>query len=149
MDTVNISGIEIDACSACGGIWFDNFELKKLDEHHEGSGELLEKLLSFSRIADHNEKRICPKCDITLHSHEYSVNTNIFVDECYACGGIWLDAGELAAIRENFRSEKDREEIVENMLGQNTEFKKRAQEREILNRSYEARKSFFSSLAKW
>jgi Zn-finger nucleic acid-binding protein len=37
-----------------------------------------------------------------LKRREYKIGSGINVDQCYGCNGIWLDAGELAAIRENF-----------------------------------------------
>jgi len=40
-----VSGIKVDVCeNGCGGIWFDNFELKKVDEKHEAIGEDLLKI---------------------------------------------------------------------------------------------------------
>lgn len=30
METVEIEGVQIDRCSKCGGLWFDEFELDDL-----------------------------------------------------------------------------------------------------------------------
>jgi uncharacterized protein len=43
----------------------------------------------------------CPRGDGTLHETDYE---NIKIDVCDTCGGVWLDAGELAQI-----AEKDKE----------------------------------------
>jgi ribosomal protein L37AE/L43A len=39
----------------------------------------------------------CPKCGCDLVEREHS---HVKVDECAACGGIWLDKGELEMIEE-------------------------------------------------
>ena len=32
--------VTVDVCKGgCGGMWFDNYELKKFDEPHESAGE--------------------------------------------------------------------------------------------------------------
>ena len=35
------------------------------------------------------------------------------VDECPQCGGYWLDAGELALIRQEYESEQERKKAVD------------------------------------
>ena len=29
-----VAAVTIDVCQSCGGIWFDNFEVKSFDEKH-------------------------------------------------------------------------------------------------------------------
>ena len=42
----DFSGVIVDVCeNGCHGLWFDNFEIEKLDEHSEGDGEELSKVL--------------------------------------------------------------------------------------------------------
>ena len=37
-----VGGLRVDVCEGgCGGIWFDQFELKKVDESSESAGEAL------------------------------------------------------------------------------------------------------------
>ena len=38
----------------------------------------------------------CPKCGAQL---EEIVFGNVYIDKCFGCGGIWLDAGELGIIQ--------------------------------------------------
>lgn len=54
------------------------------------------------KLAENEEKSLrelhymkCPKCGMELIEIEYK---GIKMDECSACKGIWLDAGELAAV---------------------------------------------------
>ena len=45
--------------------------------------------------------------------HFYSPQRRVEVDECPNCGGVWLDAGELASIREEYQTELERKLAVE------------------------------------
>lgn len=102
--------ITVDVCESCGGIWFDNYELMKVDEPHEAEGEaLLEARAGASEKVDRQAERACPHCrDVPLRRHFFSVKRKVEVDECPDCGGMWLDVGELASIRSQFDSEEER-----------------------------------------
>ncbi len=104
-------GVVVDVCDGgCGGIWFDNFELKKFDEPKESAGEQLLQVEKSGNITiDANAKRPCPKCSgITMTKHFFSVKREVEIDDCPQCGGVWLDVGELGRIRKMFDSEEDR-----------------------------------------
>lgn len=110
------AGITVDVCDkGCGGIWFDNLELKKVDEAHESAGEALlgsepRKPIPVDRAA----KRLCPRCpNQILRRHYFSVRQEVEVDDCPRCGGIWLDACELAAIRKQFTTEQERKQAAD------------------------------------
>ena len=83
--------------------------------------------------------RMCPKCVSTrLLRHFFSIKRQVAVEECPQCGGYWLDAGELLAIRSEFPTEKDRiraaEEYFEDVFG--PEFRAQAQkDQESLERA--------------
>jgi len=109
-------GVTVDVCKGgCGGIWFDRFELQKVDEPHESAGEVLLDIERDERITvDHSKRRHCPKCaTVIMMRHFYSVKMQVEVDECPACGGFWLDVGELAMVRKEFRTEEERRKAAE------------------------------------
>lgn len=111
LQEVTSGGVTVDACVGhCGGIFFDNRELQQVDENAEKAGE---RFLQIPRDPDQKvdmqSKRICPKCDMKMMRHFFSVRRKIEVDECASCGGMWLDAGELARIRGEFETAEDRE----------------------------------------
>ncbi|HEY9175583.1 MAG TPA: zf-TFIIB domain-containing protein [Verrucomicrobiae bacterium] len=97
-----VGAVVVDVChGGCGGIWFDLFELQRVDEQHEAAGEPLLNIPRDPAIqVDFSRKRACPRCDgIKLKRHFFSAKRQIEVDQCPNCGGYWLDAGELEAIR--------------------------------------------------
>ena len=116
LEQITIDSITVDVCKdGCGGIWFDNFEIKKFDEPHEAAGQALLDIERDKSIAiDHTKRLNCPKCDgIVMMRHFFSVKKQVEVDECPACGGFWLDAGELRQIRGLFNTEAERHQAAE------------------------------------
>jgi hypothetical protein len=95
-------GVTVDACAGgCAGIWFDAFELQKVDEPHEVPGEhLLQVQRDPNLQVDFARRRDCPRCDgVKLKRHFFSARRHVEVDHCPNCGGYWLDSGELEKIR--------------------------------------------------
>lgn len=107
LSTVRAGSLETDICHSCAGIWFDRFELSKVDEAHELLGEfLLDELVPRDRLLVATSPRMhCPRdTDVVMMRRRFSPKQPIMIDECPACGGVWLDADELNAIRALSRS---------------------------------------------
>ncbi len=111
LSTIKVDDLEVDVCQGgCGGLWFDIFELKKVDELHEIKGESLLNIERNENLEIDYSKRInCPKCtEVVMMRHYWSPKKEIEIDECPYCGGYWIDAGELYAIRNQFATEEER-----------------------------------------
>lgn len=118
---VTVGDLTVDACDGgCGGLWFDAFELKKVDEAHESAGEALLNVRRNDGLhIDHERRRSCPKCDsIVMMRHFTSPKKLVVVDECPSCGGHWLDAGELAAMRNEHATEVERDRATSERLSE-------------------------------
>ena len=117
LSQVTIENIQLDVCKdGCGGIWFDRFELEKMDEPHEFTDENLLNVLAVESPADYDQtqKRKCPKCEDTIMMrHFFSVKREVEVDHCPKCAGYWLDENELFKIRKQYESESDRKQAAE------------------------------------
>jgi Zn-finger nucleic acid-binding protein len=116
---IKVGGITVDISEECGGVFFDSLELKSFDEKHEIRGEALVNHLKMFENAyvDESKKIKCPKCvEKEMFRRFYSSKRKIEIDECYTCGGIWLDAGELEQLRELFPTEKDRNSTSEEFM---------------------------------
>jgi Zn-finger nucleic acid-binding protein len=110
LTVLQVEGVEVDAChGGCGGLWFDNFELKRFDEPHESSAwEQTMVSVAAEVVVDHAAKRACPRCAALMQRHFFSAQRRAHVDTCPQCGGNWLDCGELAQIRAEFRAKANR-----------------------------------------
>lgn len=104
-------GINLDICTqGCGGIYFDNREFDHFDEQHEDISAILEKLANktFEKI-DTTKDRICPNCGAKMVKNSTSIHKKIEVDDCYTCGGKFLDNEELLKIREEYKNNAERD----------------------------------------
>jgi Zn-finger nucleic acid-binding protein len=116
LQTILVDDVEVEVCKGgCGGLWFDDQEIKKFDEPHEAAGQALLDVPRDEKIkVDHTQKRDCPKCSHVVMMHRiFSVKHQVEIDECSRCGGVWLDYGELGTIRKRYTSQKDREKAAE------------------------------------
>lgn len=132
----DFGGVKVDVCTAgCKGIWFDWYELAKLDENNEGVGQALDEALHHPRVNDASRGVInCPKCNIPMHQHLHKSNKEVNVDECYGCGGFFLDSGELTEIRDHHMSEQEEAAYSQKLLANLPEYQQglRDQEKEKL-----------------
>jgi Zn-finger nucleic acid-binding protein len=103
--------VTVDVCrGGCGGVWFDQFELRRMDEPHEAIGDAILDVPRGKGVqVDHGPRRKCPRCpNVPMMRHFHSVRKQVQVDECPDCGGFWLDLGELKTIRSQFKTDEER-----------------------------------------
>lgn len=118
LSLITVGGITVDVCKGgCGGIWFDRYELMKVDESRESAGEELTHIQGDPEVlaaVDHSKRLSCPKTpDVVMMRHFFSVKRQVVVDECPDCGGYWLDVGELATIRTEYATAEERERAAQ------------------------------------
>ena len=106
--------INIDICTdGCGGIFFDNREFDKFNEENEDISAIMEKYKNKTYTpANETETRKCPVCGAKMVRNKSAVKGNIVVDDCYNCGGKFLDYGELNKIRTEFPTDAERSEAA-------------------------------------
>lgn len=107
-------GVNLDVCTkGCGGIYFDNRELSKFDEPNEDISPLNAVFEGKNFMAvDESKIRKCPVCGMDMVKNFASAKYEIQIDECYGCGGKFLDYNELDKIRSQYSSEKERADDV-------------------------------------
>ena len=148
---LTIHGITLDISEGCGGIWFDNFELEKFDNVEEcGGAEILDLVAKYHNSEiDLSERINSPKHpDVVMMRYFFSPKRKIEIDECPQCGGIWLDPGELAHIRELFPTEEDRKNAVNECIHEvidSPEFQKLVKDGE----EFKAKAQRFANMFKW
>lgn len=91
-----VSGVELDVCRVCSGIWFDYNELSQIVGMLKKQGcEISGFLFERADCTSHQRRRLCPKCRKSMEIIDYG---GVEVDICKECRGIWLDKGELMEI---------------------------------------------------
>ncbi|MCS7165372.1 MAG: zf-TFIIB domain-containing protein [Candidatus Calescibacterium sp.] len=97
---ISISEILIDVCDECGGIWFDKQELGQAiqtsKEEIQKLTETLSNAIEFDKTKD--VEMNCPKCNDKMFKYRYMYTSNIYIDGCDKCEGVWIDKGELLEI---------------------------------------------------
>ncbi|MFP4496905.1 MAG: zf-TFIIB domain-containing protein [Vulcanimicrobiota bacterium] len=98
-----IFGVEFEACPNCHGVFLDTGELRKLkdeveDEHWYKLRWMDDEVDSIESSLTTASNRMCPKCE---YSHMMSTNygeSNVLIDWCPHCKGVWLDYKEFDEI---------------------------------------------------
>ena len=105
-----INHIKIDRCDCCGGLWFDKKELRISRDARDKDLSWLDFDLweDQDKLAVSGKSANCPKDGKPLFKIKYE-DTDVMVDICLDCHGVWLDKGELdniiAQLKERINSE--------------------------------------------
>ena len=114
LESVVYSGIEVDRCTSCQGIWFDSQEAQSLKKM-QGSESIDIGDPATGKKFDEIEDINCPKCQTQMTKMVDLKQTHIWYEKCPVCYGIWFDAGEFKDYKEEnladmfkgiFRSER-------------------------------------------
>ncbi len=116
MTEMVVSDVKIQACKGgCGGLWFDEWTLRKVEQPDQSAGEALLHIEQNPAVkVDPDKGRTCPRdAGVVMMRHFWSVKRDVVVDECPKCEGIFLDPGELAEIRSDYKSDADRHKAAQ------------------------------------
>jgi Zn-finger nucleic acid-binding protein len=84
------NGVVIDSCPDCKGTWLDRGELSRFTRKKRHAQESADELTWDSTYSDRN----CCRCGEQMFSGEFA-ESDIEVDYCRSCEGLWFDAREL------------------------------------------------------
>ena len=93
MTPVPFGGVEVDRCTDCQGLFFDEFEKERL-RRMKGAGALDIGDAQAGREFNKVDRIHCPRCTslmIRMVDHE---QPHIWFEHCTVCGGSFFDAGE-------------------------------------------------------
>ena len=123
---VKMQLVTAEICSGCEGIWFDKHKLKWAANQLAVREKIDPNELRFlfkKRIVEKPDKdepiRTCPKCTLAMKKVNYAYDSNIFIDRCRKCEGVWTDKGELIAIG-RFIKEDPRVQEIGKSLAEST-----------------------------
>jgi len=136
----DFGGTKVEVCrNGCKGIWFDHGELVNLDEKNEGLGQALQEALNYPRANEGKRGQLpCPKCGIPMQIHKYKRAKEVNVDECYNCGGFFLDSGELTEVRNTYMSDVEVQAYMQKLIDGIPEYQLAKLELDRLDRRTEA-----------
>lgn len=98
--------IKLDQCPSCGGIWFDKWELYKIPKKEVAKIDKVNKKLLHEIISTKKEI-FCPKDKTKLEIFkDQNIPSNIQIERCKKCGGVWLNCGELIELKKSIKSKK-------------------------------------------
>ncbi|MBI2299194.1 MAG: zf-TFIIB domain-containing protein [Armatimonadetes bacterium] len=93
-------GVEGDGCDVCGGLWLGAPALRGLANDPPDVLDELETEFTPGLAPPVGGSHACPTDGTPLKPHHLGYAEEILLDRCPACGGIWFDDGELAALAE-------------------------------------------------
>ena len=101
--------VEFDICGDCRGIWVSGEQFHRLavlvavDGQVESSATLTFKPRKALKPGPDNPVRVCPQCTLTMREFNYAYDSNVFLDRCDTCKGIWLDPNEIIDIAKHIQ----------------------------------------------
>lgn len=103
---VSYEGQQIHTCDACGGEFLGPDELRQIvATTRMRFGAEWQKLVAgrtprFGVPAEEMERSLdCPACAKSMTPINYAGDTEVYIDRCGACGGVWLDRDELEKVQ--------------------------------------------------
>ncbi|MBI1984518.1 MAG: zf-TFIIB domain-containing protein [Candidatus Wildermuthbacteria bacterium] len=111
------SGVEVDYCPRCYGLWFEEDELQFAKDEKDRDLRWLDIDLweNVSRFRISPSGKLCPQDRMPLYEVHYS-DSVVKVDLCNLCHGIWLDRGEFKDIIAYLKAEAQ-DKILYDYLG--------------------------------
>lgn len=112
------AGVEIDHCKGCGGTFLDHGELEKIQIAARKTTSKIQapsrEQRVWARAQSHayvvgQEPReepaplVCPACGGEMAERDWGFGSEVTIDTCIECRGVWLDFGELEALEDVFR----------------------------------------------
>jgi len=107
-------GVEVDYCPKCLGLWFEQDELSQAKDDKDKDLNWLDIPLwkEKAKFRISQAGKLCPSCSVPMYEVNYG-DSNIKVDLCNVCKGIWLDRGEFKKVID-YLKEKGKKEVLEN-----------------------------------
>lgn len=102
MEEVVFQDVQVDRCTNCKGVWFDEFEREDLrwlkgseviDVGKRGVGK------QFTKI----DQVPCPKCggdNMMIRARDLQ-QIHIWFEQCRVCNGVFFDAGEFRDLKDD------------------------------------------------
>jgi Zn-finger nucleic acid-binding protein len=92
-EVIKFNDVEIDRCTGCFGIWFDELEQDDL-RRLQGAADVDVGDEFVGAKYDKVRDVRCPRCNVPLFHVLHKGSTDITFERCSDCRGSFFDAGE-------------------------------------------------------
>lgn len=101
--------VEALHCPACGGFWVQKNRIGRiLQRYMRYIAKRHDRSLGRRERVNPREvepgKLECPVCARPMRKLNYAYNSNVIVDTCKSCDGLWFDRGELERTADFFKN---------------------------------------------
>lgn len=116
LDKAVFNEVEVDLCPSCLGMWFERDELRWAKDAKDKNLTWLDVDLweDETKFKISSQDKICPGCRLPLYEVRYG-DSDVKVDVCTVCYGVWLDRGEFKELIDYLRDKADTE-VLNNYL---------------------------------
>jgi Zn-finger nucleic acid-binding protein len=98
MMTVSFAGVEVERCTDCQGIFFDEFAREELEK--KGGAESIDiGDAQVGREFNKVDRIYCPRCGSLMIRMVDLKQHHIWFEHCTVCGGSFFDAGEFRDLK--------------------------------------------------
>lgn len=104
MEQVIFEDIQVDRCTRCKGLWFDEFEKDDL-QRLEGAEAIDIGDPRTGRQYNKSDSYPCPKCKGVMIRMVDPRQSHIWFEQCGSCRGTFFDAGEFRDLKEHTLSD--------------------------------------------
>jgi membrane associated rhomboid family serine protease len=122
--------VVVDVCPKCAGIWFDSGEFADFirslteDEKISPMTPRLFEPREVRTLADANEpEKICPRCNQPMRTFNYASDSNVFLDKCPSCDGIWADGGEVREVARHLKVDPNIRAVTKELVQADRSFR--------------------------
>ncbi len=101
---IDVSGVRLDECERCAGVWCDIDTFETVCSEKEGQSAVLKRLSGRNEGDQPAEIRYvpCPACGELMNRSNFAKISGVVIDTCKP-HGVWFDAQELPRIIEFIR----------------------------------------------
>ncbi|MBE0535769.1 MAG: rhomboid family intramembrane serine protease [Phycisphaerae bacterium] len=121
MTKARIGDIAVETCPSCDGIWFEPGAFlpvaQALADKTNSTADLT-FLFKPRQVQEaiSDTRRLCPRCTVSLRNFNYGYDSNILLDKCPQCGGVWTDRGEIRQVAAHLKGDPRVEEIGRDLM---------------------------------
>ena len=106
LQSVKMGSVEVEECSSCKGVWFDQGELRQAKDEADPDLNWMDFDLwsATEQFETQPSSLSCPNCAIPLVSLMYG-HSSVCVETCPTCKGTWLEKGEFKKILDSMEQD--------------------------------------------